>query len=563
MWNFVIVAVLVVAVGADDTCTYQPILSGITPLQSLGESNKAYLQDSQDCKAACAAFAGFTCTAFLWPAGGGDCYVYDKIDLTSNDIFREENNAYVLYVRVCGSDAIPSVGYCEFKENQTSITADTAIVSLSPGMAAEASCEQFCIAKYRGMDCIAYIVSPSLTWLSQCLLYADGTTFGTLASGASNLYVKDCQPPPVSCVYSDWGSWASCSSDCTQTRTRSVVTQASTGGAPCLDSEMTGSQACTGSACPASAISTPSSGSGSGGSGATTTITPIIPIGGGVVVQTTTTVASGSGSTTPCATSDWSAWSTCGADCTQSASRTVTQLLGCTTDGVALSTAQTCTGGSCPSGGQNPVTIPAAATTTSAANIAETGCRYDKFDPSSRPSTANFKDAGTQAWCANACAAETSFQCEAYATQGAYKDCYLFGAINAQTKTKLGSAWYLQDLNCVVNSTLATTLCGWQVTRNNISATVTASATSVSSTSEQWESLGYALNSDHCATLCLMNQAMFKPTRCSAFAFTYAVNYLGSTPNCYEYADVGNAWSLPANANGSYSLWQNVCPSTS
>uniref|UniRef100_A0A914YMB8 Uncharacterized protein n=1 Tax=Panagrolaimus superbus TaxID=310955 RepID=A0A914YMB8_9BILA len=66
-----------------------------------------------------------------------------------------------------------------------------------------------------------------------------------LTAGTSNLYVKTCRPPPVSCQYSTWGAWGSCTATCTKTRSRTVVSQATVGGAPCLTTEMAGTLACT------------------------------------------------------------------------------------------------------------------------------------------------------------------------------------------------------------------------------------------------------------------------------------------------------------------------------
>ena len=173
--------------------SYVPILSGITPLQSFGESNKKYFPQTSDCKQACASETAFTCTGFLWPAEGGDCYIFDKMNLDI-DIFRNNQNSYVMYVRVCDGEATPAVGYCEFVQNQTSISAVTSVTSVSPGIAAETSCREFCIARYQGVDCEAYVVSPNMKQLSQCVLYSQVPS--GLGTGTSNLYVKTCAPPP-------------------------------------------------------------------------------------------------------------------------------------------------------------------------------------------------------------------------------------------------------------------------------------------------------------------------------------------------------------------------------
>lgn len=173
--------------------SYVPILSGISPLQTFGESNKRYLPQVLDCRQACAAEKTFNCTGFLWPADGGDCYLYDKMNLAI-DIFRNNQNSYVMYVRVCDGATAPSVGFCEFVQNSTNITAVTSALSVTPGIAAESSCREFCIAKFQGPNCEAYVVSPNTKVLSQCVLYSQIPT--GLATGTSNLYVKTCRPPP-------------------------------------------------------------------------------------------------------------------------------------------------------------------------------------------------------------------------------------------------------------------------------------------------------------------------------------------------------------------------------
>ena len=174
--------------------SYVPILSGITPLQSFGESMKRYIPQVADCKQACAAETSFNCTGLLWPAEGGDCYLYDKMNLTTG-VFRNNQNSYVLYVRVCDGAAVPAVGYCEFVQNKTNVAAVVSgTTAISPGIAAESSCREFCIAMYQGVKCEAYVVSPNTMQLSQCILYSQAPS--GLATGNANLYLKTCAPPP-------------------------------------------------------------------------------------------------------------------------------------------------------------------------------------------------------------------------------------------------------------------------------------------------------------------------------------------------------------------------------
>ena len=191
LFSIVIFLVLLISGECQSSCVYTPILSGVTPLQSLGEGMKQHVPDSADCKKECAETTSFTCTAFLWPADGGDCYLYDKINL-EQEIFRDPMDAYVMYVQVCDGDSTPSVGFCEFTLEQTGISGASG--SISPGIAAESSCREFCIARYQGPACNAYIVSPDINLLSSCLLYE--TTPTDLESGNVNLYVKTCSPPP-------------------------------------------------------------------------------------------------------------------------------------------------------------------------------------------------------------------------------------------------------------------------------------------------------------------------------------------------------------------------------
>jgi hypothetical protein len=58
-----------------------------------------------------------------------------------------------------------------------------------------------------------------------------------------------CDPviPKVNCVVGDWGDWGTCQSDCTQTRTKAILTQPSGGGLQCpLPSTLTQSRPCFG-----------------------------------------------------------------------------------------------------------------------------------------------------------------------------------------------------------------------------------------------------------------------------------------------------------------------------
>uniref|UniRef100_A0AC34FWR4 Apple domain-containing protein n=1 Tax=Panagrolaimus sp. ES5 TaxID=591445 RepID=A0AC34FWR4_9BILA len=179
-----------------------------------------YLPQVLDCRQACAAEKTFNCTGFLWPADGGDCYLYDKMNLAI-DIFRNNQNSYVMYVRVCDGATAPSVGFCEFVQNATNVTGVTSALSVTPGIAAESSCREFCIAKFQGPNCEAYVVSPNTKVLSQCVLYSQIPT--GLTTGTSNF------------------------ATCLQTATRTPLTGSA---ATCANTTSTNlSQVCTGGSC--------------------------------------------------------------------------------------------------------------------------------------------------------------------------------------------------------------------------------------------------------------------------------------------------------------------------
>ncbi|KAE9555386.1 hypothetical protein FO519_001398 [Halicephalobus sp. NKZ332] len=468
---------------------------------------KQHISNAPDCKQLCAALTDFTCTAFLWPAEGGDCYLYDTINL-EQEIFRDPMDSYVLYVQVCGDASPPSVGYCEFQLEQQGVTG--APGSISPGIAALSSCNEFCIAKYQGPNCNAYIVSSDANMLSTCLLYT--TPPSNLQPGNVDLYVKNCAPPPLSCQYTPWSSWGSCSSSCTQERTRSVRSQPTTGGAPCMDTEMTDSLSCTESPC--------------------------VP-------------PNNDPEPTTCQDSDfssWTSWTTCDSQCTQQSSRTL-QNENCDLNGAPLTTSQVCEGGDCNSDPETDPQDDDSNPNGNQGNIPEVGCRIDSVDPRTQPSSAGFKAVGAQQDCAARCVAETSFSCEAYVTTGPGGPCVLHGPIDRVVEVLVMSSWYLQDINCVVNTSAATSLCGWQLVRTSISPLET--------TASQWTSLGYAINADHCGTLCMMNHPLYKPNPCEAYAYSTSTSWTGPEDNCYMYTPIDEPWSF--DSTGNFDLYKQVC----
>jgi hypothetical protein len=149
--------------------------------------------------------------------------------------------------------------------------------------------------------------------------------------------IPDCiENSPVDCIVSDWSSWGTCSATCgggDQTRTRAITTQPSYGGAACPD--LTETQACNTNPCPVDCVvsdwsswGTCSAACGGGDQTRTRTITTQPSIGGAACPDLTETQAC---NTNPCpvdcVVSDWSSWGTCSAACgggDQTRTRTIT-----------------------------------------------------------------------------------------------------------------------------------------------------------------------------------------------------------------------------------------------
>jgi hypothetical protein len=82
------------------------------------------------------------------------------------------------------------------------------------------------------------------------LLNDDGTCNNPILTQTCNL--QPCAPENVDCQVSPFGDYGLCGSDCTQTRTRTVITQPKGSGATCPP--LTDSKNCFGGACTCSSL---------------------------------------------------------------------------------------------------------------------------------------------------------------------------------------------------------------------------------------------------------------------------------------------------------------------
>lgn len=140
----------------------------------------------------------------------------------------------------------------------------------------------------------------------------------------------------VDCVVSDWSAWAPCDKPCgsgSQTRTRTVITPASGGGAPCPTLEQT--QPCNTQPCPVDCVVsswsawTPCDKPCGGGTQTRTRTIVTAPAFGGAPCPTLQETQNCNTQPCPvdCVVSAWSAWGPCSAPCgggTQTRTRTIT-----------------------------------------------------------------------------------------------------------------------------------------------------------------------------------------------------------------------------------------------
>ena len=142
-------------------------------------------------------------------------------------------------------------------------------------------------------------------------------------------------PCPINCVVSDWSDWGVCSKTCgsgTQTRTRTVTSQAEYGGGVCPS--LTDTQPCNTQLCPVDCQLSGWSGFGACSAscgGGTQTQTRTISVqaqNGGVACGNTTNTQPCNTQPCPvdCQMSGWSGWSACSKTCgsgTQTQTRTI------------------------------------------------------------------------------------------------------------------------------------------------------------------------------------------------------------------------------------------------
>uniref|UniRef100_A0A0N5BQ06 Apple domain-containing protein n=1 Tax=Strongyloides papillosus TaxID=174720 RepID=A0A0N5BQ06_STREA len=590
-----IVFLILVTISLQTTlsCPYYPILYGVNTQQPLGYTAKQFIRDSSDCREACLTETNFNCTAFLWPGYPGHCYLFDKVNL-SLQIFKD-SGAYILYVQSC-SDVVPSIGYCEFTVNQTGVSYATDVAPESPGATTEESCFQFCINQYNGFNYEAFIVNP--TGVSTCNLYQEIPQ--NMSTGPNNLWTKNCRPPPKNCEYTDWSEWGSCSATCDgiKVKTRDVKQEGDKDGVPCLDSEksltqncsvscdsictygnwsawstcdanctqtserelLTGMveecdteeeplmrfQDCTGGDCPPPPTTTTIV--------VTTETTTLVT----TTVQPTTTAPKTSPPTTlppttlpptttlpPCIYGNWSEWSECDENCTQSRERPL--LSGfedyCVTVNDTLVEIEECSGGLC----------PPEVTTVDPAIVPEEGCRIDNIDSNSRPST-KFRAVGKQASCAARCKSEAKFSCQAYITAGPGTACLLFGDVTKPVMQVSNSVYYMQDINCVAGKTPDTSICVWEKTDKKVNGTGGPSPVG-GGTAYRY----YTMDENHCEQLCNMNHPMFRPQPCSAWVYDGAAGFMKYSPNCYLYPPLTES-DIGSFESGSGDLYIKKCP---
>ncbi|CAD6189157.1 unnamed protein product [Caenorhabditis auriculariae] len=527
----------------DCDCSLKAVLRGVNVKQNLGEATRKLLKDEPDCKRKCADLTDFPCKAILWPTedGKGDCYLLSDVNL-KQDIFVDERN-FILYVQVCDGEAQSNVSFCQFEETKKGISLSKSEAHESPGATTEASCKEFCVSKYSGVDCNAYIVSTDRA--STCTLYA--TVPQDLTAGSQNLWTKSCSKPAKNCEYTSWSEWSSCIVSCgggLRQRNRTVLSEPGVSGIACFESETTEVGTCGAQECNAacifkewSAYSSCNASCGEVGKISRSRMS----LQGSCDPETQTTTCNGALCDSPengvCLYSLWSEWSSCNSLCFTSRTRTleVGSERKCEISNGPLNNTVVCEGGQCigeknatqefgtNSNGTNHETA------TTLGFTSETGCRITNFDPSSRPSSKGFKAVGARENCAAACATETSFFCEAYSSPGPGGSCVLYGKLDKPVISLSHSRYYLQDVFCSLNASSTAVMCHWELARTGVSLDF--------SKASNFASIAFTIDAAHCGTLCMMNFPIFKPRPCRAYAWDHTISYTTGKVNCFMYDD--------------------------